>query len=1174
MDFCHLHVHSDFSLLDGLASLDELVRACGERGMSSLALTDHGSLAGAVHFYKKAKAAGIKPVLGCEMYVAPGPRTDRKKDPVHGVASFHLTLLARTLEGWHNLMQLGSLAYTEGYYYNPRIDRDALARHSKGLIALSGCLKGETSFYLRTGHEKKAYDTAAWYRDLFGEDYFVEIQRNGAEGQEENNAQLMKMARDLGVPLVCSNDVHYVSQGDAFAQEVRMAISTGKVLADEDRLKHRLDAFWLKGASDMWDLFRDVPEACDATREIASRCDVALEFGKFHLPHFDPPAGRTPEEYFRELCRRGLAERYGDPPPARAVERLEYEMGVIEKMGFVSYFLIVWDFIRYAREHHVPVGPGRGSAAGSIVAYCLRITDVCPLRYDLLFERFLNSERISMPDIDIDFCRDGREKVIRYVTEKYGGQSNVTQIVTFGTLAARAVVRDVGRVMGVPLAEIDGIAKKIPNGPNDSLSGAIEADPEVKQLREDARYKELFDVSLRLEGLHRHASTHAAGVVIGDGPLARHVPLQKVGDDVVTQYTMDVLEDVGLLKMDFLGLKTLTVLDKAVKLIEAGGGGKVDLDHLPLDDARTWTLLQRGEALGVFQLESGGMRDLLTKLRPDRFEDLIAILALYRPGPLTTGMVDQFVARKHGDEPISYLHPALEPLLRDTYGTFVYQEQIMLIAQRLGGFSLNKADGLRKAMGKKKADVMAKYQGEFVRGCVANGVAEATANEIWEVMRKFAEYAFNKSHTTAYAVVTYQTAWLKANHPVEFLAALMTCDLANTDKVVGTIEELKRMGIPLLPPDVNRSGAEFSVEAHEGRRGPEKAIRFGLSAIKGLGPAIAEAIVAARAAAGGRFATLLDLCEAVGPTLHRTSLEPLVKSGALDSLLSPGGHRAQLAAGIESAIRQAAAAHEDKRAGQMSLFGGGPAAASPAAAAPGALPDATRWTDKEILAAEKESLGFYLSSHPLARHERTLRALSSAPTSELAKQGNGARIWLGGMVTQLKTMFPKSGKNMTRKMARFRLEDFDGSVACVMFADQFEKEGAALADEAIGFVEASLDLSREEPDLRVERFIPVDRAHEELVTAVIVAAPEGEDARAVAVAKRLTQEFPGKAKLLLDLHPVPRVRALYRVDSKGLRPCRELQDLLTAELGAGGVRFKTKKPESRRPQWQKDSGGE
>ncbi len=1172
MDFCHLHVHSDFSLIDGLAKVDDLVTTAKDRGMSSIALTDHGNLAGTLHFYKAAKKAGVRPVLGCEMYMAPGPRTDRKKDPLTNVASYHLTILARNLEGWHDLMKLSSSSFQEGYYYHPRIDHEILAKHSSGLLVLSGCLKGEISLFLRTGNEKKAYETAGFYRDLLGENFFIEIQRNGADGQEPNNQQLVKLARDLGIPVVVSNDVHYVNRDDARAQEVRMAISTGKVLADDKRLAHNTSDFYLKSPQEMAELFPDFMDAVERTTEIASRCNVELPFGQFHLPRYEPPEGFTPETYFRHLCERGLTERYGAVPEARARERLEYEMGVISKMGFVSYFLIVWDFIRYGREHGVPVGPGRGSAAGSIVAYCLRITDVCPLRYDLLFERFLNSERISMPDIDIDFCRDGRSKVIDYVTEKYGGSSNVTQIVTFGTMAARAVIRDVGRVMGVPLSEIDGLAKKIPNGPNDTLDGAITADAEVKVLREDPRYKELFDVALRLEGLNRHASTHAAGVVIGDGPLSRHVPLQKVGDDVVTQYTMDLLEEVGLLKMDFLGLKTLTVIDKCLKIIERAGGGVLDLQAMERDtnygDEATWKLLQKGEALGVFQLESGGMRDLLTKLKPDRFEDLIAILALYRPGPLQTGMVDQFVRRKHGTEPVTYLHPALEPLLRDTYGTFVYQEQIMLIAQQLGGFSLNKADGLRKAMGKKKLDAMLKYKGEFVAGCVKNGVAQEIATQIWDVMQQFAEYAFNKSHTTAYAVLTYRTAYLKANHPSAFMAAQMTCDMGNTDKMVGYVDELKRMGIELAPPDVSRSESDFTVEDVPGKPATRGRIRFGLAAIKGLGPAVAEAIVAARTKAGGDgkpFGSLADLAETVGPALNKAALEPLVKSGALDGL---GGHRAQLIAAGDSALRLAAAAHEDKRAGQMSLFGGAPPAPAPGAAGGGDtsnLPDVPKWGEKEILAFEKEALGFYMSSHPLARHERTLRGLSQKCTTDLAKMPNGSRLIIGGMVVQLKTMFPKTGKNTTRKMARFRLEDFEGGVGCVMFSDQFERDGALLTDEAIGFVEASLDTSREEPDLRVERFIPLERAYEDLVQSMKLTAPPGGEEATIALAKRLIQQYTGKSRLFLDLETAPRLRAVFRIEGKGVRACRELHDTVTAELGMRGAAFKIRDPAPPKP---------
>ncbi len=1157
MDFCHLHVHSDFSLIDGAAKVKDLVRTCGEREMSSIALTDHGNMCGAIPFYKAARAEGVRPIIGLETYMAPGPRTDRRRDAMTGVSSFHLTLLAQNLTGYRNLVQLSSTAFTEGFYYNPRIDKDVLAEKSEGLIVLSGCFKGETSYLLRTDRRDQAYEAAAWYRDVFGDRYYVELQRNGTEGQAENNADLMRLARELSLPLVATNDVHYLSSEDAFAQEIRMAISTGKSVKDDRRLKHKSSDFWLRSGDDMARLFDDLPEAVQSTLDIAERCNLELPFGEFHLPRFEPPGGLTPDQYFDELCRKGLVERYGDPPSAAAVERLEYEMDVIRTMGFVSYFLITWDFVRHARERGIPVGPGRGSAAGSIVSYALRITDVCPLKYDLLFERFLNSERVSMPDIDIDFCRDGRAEVIEYVTEKYGGSECVSQIITFGTMAARAVVRDVGRALDVPLAEIDVLAKKIPNGPGATLPGAIEADPDLQELAQDPRYKELFDISLRLEGLKRHASTHAAGVVVGDGPLSQYVPLYKVGQDVVTQYTMDYLEDIGLLKVDFLGLKTLTVLDKAVRLIELTTGTRIDLDALEFDDRTTWDLLQRGEALGVFQLESGGMRDLLQKLKPDRFDDLIAVLALYRPGPLTTGMVDQFVRRKHGEEEISYLHAGLEPLLKDTYGTFVYQEQIMLIAHRFAGFSMNEADGLRKAMGKKKLDVMLEFKGQFVEGCIANGAERDLATQIWDVMEQFAKYAFNKSHTTAYAVLSYQTAYLKANYPVEFIAALMTCDMGNTDKVVGTIEECKRMRIPVLPPDVNRSGPEFTVESATRDDGEEcAAIRFALAAVKGVGGGAAEAIVAARADHEADFDTLADLCESVDlQCVGKTSFEALVKSGATDAL---GDHRAQLMAALESSLRSAAAVQEDKRAGQMSLFGGGGNNAAPPPTA--ALPDVESWPEKEVLQHEKDALGFYMSSHPLAKHAGVLQAFSSAGIGGLASLGNGTRVYVGGMLTQLKAAYPKSGRNTTRKYARFRLEGLDSSVGCIMFADGYEKHGESLTDEAIGFVEATLDLSREEPDLKVDRFVPIDDAFVELAGTLILVPTIGAEEEAIPAIRRLLETFPGKRGVVLELTPAPGIRARYRIEDRGIEPSRALHDAAVTGLGAAAVRWKSRPP--------------
>ena len=1178
MDFCHLHVHSDYSLLDGTAPVEDLVRTARERGLSTIALTDHGSLSGAIAFYKAGRKYGVKPIVGLETYMAPGPRTDRKKDPVTGVSSFHLTLLARDLTGYRNLVALSSAAYTEGFYYNPRVDKELLKRHSEGLLVLSGCFKGETSWYLRNGNRDKAYETAQWYREVLGENYFIEIQRNGTEGQEANNQDLVKMARDLKIPLVCTNDVHYLSADDARAQEIRMAISTGKTLADEERLKHKSADFYLRSGDEMAALFSDFPEAVANTLEIANRCNLELPFGKFHLPHFEPPGGRTPSDYFRELCEKGLRERYGDPPPAEAQERLAYEMGVIEKMGFTSYFLIVWDFIRYAREHGVPVGPGRGSAAGSIVAYSMRITDVCPLHHHLLFERFLNSERISMPDIDIDFCRDGRAEVIRYVTEKYGGSENVSQIITFGTMAARAVLRDVGRVLDVPLPEIDTIAKKVPGGPGVTLAGAIEGDPDLKTLRDDPRYRELFEVSLKLEGLNRHASTHAAGVVVGDGPLKQHVPLAVVpgSGDVVTQYTMEYLEEIGLLKMDFLGLKTLTVLDKARKLLAASGVA-IDLDHLPQDDEKTYRLLQRGEAIGVFQLESGGMRDLLHRLAPDRFDDLAVLIALYRPGPLQSGMVDQFVRRKHGEEAVTYQHPALEPLLAGTYGTFVYQEQIMLVAQRLAGFTLNEADGLRKAMAKKKPEQLAKFKKQFVDGCARNSVAAEVATQIWDVWEPFAEYAFNKSHTIAYAVLTYQTAYLKANHPIEFMAALMTCDMGATDKLVPLIDECRRMGIAVLPPDVERSAAEFSVEeilppgakAGSGRR----AIRYGLAAVKGVGEGAARCIVEARTKSGGRFPSLLDFCEAIDLAhVNRTTLEALVRAGGLDAL---GGHRAQLLAGLEPCLRMAASAQEDRKAGQMSLFGGGAPAQPAGADGPRTteLPEVERWPETQVLAFEKETLGIYMSSHPLARHERALQALATHRLSALKAAGNGARVRIAGLVTHFETRYPKTGKNTTRKYAKFRIEEFDGSVQCVMWGEAYEDCVATLVPDAIGYVEGTVDLSRDEPDMKIDRFIPVEKAYEELAEMLVVVPPLGEELRVVPVVQRILREFPGKTTVLLEMTPAPGIRVRYKVDLGGVRPCAELHELVAAELGAGCVRWKSKKPATPRQAARAWSGG-
>ena len=1165
-DFVHLHVHSDYSLLDGAAPVEGLVKAAASSDMGSLALTDHGNLFGALAFYSAARKGGIKPLLGCEMYMAPGSRKDRQRDPGTGVAAYHLTVIAKDHAGYRNLVKLASTAYMDGFYYHPRIDREAFAAHHEGLIVLSGCLKGELSHSLRTGNRKRAHEAASFYKDLLGDDFFVEVMRTGAEGQEDNNGALVAMARQMRVPLVATNDVHYLAADDFMAHEARICISTGRTLDDENRLRTTANNYWLKRPPDMEELFKDLPEALRNTAVIADRCRLALDFKDQHLPRFTPPGGEDPVPFFRRLCREGISGRYPGRPK-EAVDRLEFEMKVIEKMGYVSYFLIVWDFIRFARESGIPVGPGRGSAAGSIVSYCLGITDIDPLRYGLLFERFLNAERVSMPDIDIDFCRDGRERVIEYVNRKYGGPENVSQIITFGTMAARAVLRDVGRVLAVPLPEVDAIAKKVPGGPGVTLGAALEQDAELMALREDPRYKRLFDIALRLEGFHRHASVHAAGVVIGDGPLREHVPLYSDGKSVTTQWTMEELEKIGLLKMDFLGLKTLTVIARAVELIERHRGVKVDIKTIPEGDPATYALLARGDTFGVFQLESGGMRDILHRLRPDRFEDLVAINALYRPGPLQTGMVEGFINRKRGTEPVEYPHPSLREVLEETYGTFVYQEQIMRIANVLSGFSMNEADGLRKAMGKKNKEGMEKFHDRFVQGAEANGCPAATAKRIWDQITPFAEYCFNKSHSAAYAVVTYRTAWLKANYPVEFMAAYLTCDMGNTDKLVEGVDEVRRMGISLLPPDVARSEVGFATDGD--------AIRFGLAGIRGVGERAVETIREGLARAGGRFTSLYQLCEQVDLHLvNRQVLEALIKSGAMDSLLpeSPppekgrgkappprtgGGSRSRLMEALDQAMRAGSDMQADRRAGQMSLFGAGSPAAASAAAPDRSLPEAADWPENQVLAFEKETLGFYVSSHPLAAHERTIRALATHSTADLRKAGAPGRVRVGGMIAAVQARFPKSGRNTDRKYARFRLEDYEGTLDCIAFAEAYDAHREDIVSDRIGFLEGTLATDRDEPSLRVDRVIPVDGAWDTLVSSVTVAAwRRGEDAAAAFRAFReLCEAHPGPASVFVELEPKPGVAAPYRVAGIKVRPGAAVTAAVEGIFGPGSLRL-------------------
>jgi DNA polymerase-3 subunit alpha len=1112
-DFVHLHVHTDFSLLDGACQLEPLLDRAKAEGQDAIALTDHGNVFGAVHFYKECKARQLKPILGIETYMAAGSRLDKAKQEEPGRRkrnTYHLTLLCETDEGFANLVKLSSLAYLEGFYRKPRIDRELVRRHGRGLIALSGCLAGEVNQAILADQYEAAEKIVREYQEMFGRDnFYLELMNHGMPEQAKSVAALKEISKVTGARLVATNDIHYLERGDWEVQDVALCIGTGALVREPDRYKMATHELYFRTTAEMAEAFADCPESLRTTREIADRCRAEIKLGNRFLPAFAVAEHETPEKLFLRLCEEGVTALYGGID-AELRKRLDYETGVILKTGFVDYFLIVSDFIRYAREKNIPVGPGRGSAAGSLVAYALGITRLDPIKYDLLFERFLNAERISMPDIDTDFCFERRQEVIDYVVEKYGAD-RVAQIVTFGTLKARAVIRDVGRVMEIPLAEVDRICKKIPNGPKDTLSSAVESDEEVKRVyAESEAVKRLFDIALKLEGCARNMSTHAAGVVITDVPLTDRVPLCKTGDDVVTQWTMDVLEDVGILKMDFLGLRTLTIVDYARRYLKKSKGLEFDPDLLPLDDAKTYRLLQEGKASGVFQLESDGMIDLLKRMKPDRFEDLIAILALYRPGPLGSGMVDSYVKRKHGQEPIAYKHPMLESLLKETLGGILYQEQVMRIANVLAGFSLTEADTLRKAMGKKKPEILAKFKDKFVAGAAKNGVAPETATEIFNDIEYFAGYGFNKSHSAAYALVTYQTAWLKANHPVEFMAALLTCEMLSIDKTVEYVEELRALGIALLPPDVNRSEARFSVEGGS--------VRYGLGAVKGLGVGLLDQIHAEREAKGP-FKTLFDLCERCSHLgLNKGALEAMTYAGALDGL---PGRRAQKIAALEDALAVGAAAARDRRSGQISLFGDlepEPVAAGGGKES-GGLPDVPEFPDDVKLQHEKDALGFYLSGHPLNRWRQELAKYATHPVKALLKLDDRTPVVVGGLVRKVRTVVIKNGPSTGQKMGILEIEDLTGAVEAVIPPKLYLDLSGKVAEDQVVFVKSQVDRRREIPSLRVEEIIDATRAKFTLADRVLVKLDAGEDLDVhVAAVKQTLKKHPGKHPVVIQLH--------------------------------------------------------
>jgi len=1160
--FVHLHCHSHYSLLDGASRVPELVAQAKKQGMNALALTDHGNLYGAIEFYRESVAAGLNPILGYEAYVAPGKRTEREARR-RGEAGFHLTLLARNNTGFKNLVKMASAAFLDGYHYVPRIDKELLEAHKEGIICLSGCASGEFSEFILKEQMKEAEELAQWFHQVFGKHFYVEIQNNGLEIQHLCAQGAIDIAQRLGLPLVATCDAHYLCQGDAAAHDVLLCINTGKMLKDEHRMRYGSDQFYVRAPEEMYRLFPEHADAVQRSQEIADGCAIELDFKARHFPAFTPPEAKKPEDYLRELCAQGLRERYGASPPQAAVDRLEHELGIICRMGFASYFLIVWDFVRFALENGIPAS-ARGSACGALVSYVLKLSHVDPLAYDLLFERFLDPNRGEAPDIDIDFCQDRREQVIAYVRQRYGEQS-VAQIATFGTMAARAAIKDVGRVLDVPLDRVTRLTNLVPKTLHITLDEALQQSPELRQEYEtDPTVRQLIDIARKLEGTNRNVGTHAAGVVIANGPLADYVPLQRVvrkGDDggrleepvITTQWVMGDLDKVGLLKMDFLGLRTLTLLDNAVKLIQKSRGLTIDLYRLPLDDQETFALLQRGDAKGVFQFESDGIRDLLKRMRPDHIRDIIASTALYRPGPLQGGLVDQYVNCKHGREQPRYPHPVMEEILGETYGVMVFQEQIMRILNRLGGIELSSAYACIKAISKKKQETIAERRAEFLRGAVERGVSDATAREVFDLITYFGGYGFNKSHSAAYALVSYQTAYLKAHYPAEFMAALLSSEIEDSNKrdiMVDHIADARRLGCAVLAPDVNAGDVEFSVV--EGK------IVFGLTAIKGVGRGAAEDIVRARQA-NGPFKDLFDFCERIDHRLvSRAALEKLIKAGAFDGFAA---HRAQLMHVLPRALQSAGELQQDRRHGQLNLFETLANETGDAGAVAEELPNVPEWPAPDKLKFEKEALDFYISSHPLAQHEDVLRRFSTHNISQLAELSGGQEVLVGGMLTQLQYKNTKNSRNGNTRYLLGRLEDFTSAAKCVMWPDDLTRMKDEVKEDRICFVEASVDRSREELCLVIRRIVSIEQVQRERTTELWLDVSLSVPPEAMEGIARVLRRTPGSCWVFLNVRDGAGKRSVLKL-GEGFRinPATVARADLETILGAGRVEFSRHQP--------------
>jgi len=1148
-DFVHLHVHTQYSLLDGTIRLDDLFRKAKEYQMPAVAMTDHGNLYGTIDFYKQAYKYGIKPIIGCEMYVAPRSRSD-KAGHGSGETANHLVVLARNMQGYRNLMRLSTAGFLEGFYYRPRVDKEILARHHEGLIGMSACLHGEIAGKLLKGDSAEALRVANQYREIFGDgNFFIEIMENGLPEQQAANQGLIELGRRHGFGLVATNDCHYLAREDAEAHEVLLCIQTGKTMEDSERMRFGTDQFYFRSPEEMKRLFSHCPEALANTVAIAERCNLAFEFGSILLPHFEIDPEETLDERLKRAAAEGLEAllpqilKAGDGDlREQYVKRLRHELEIIRSMGFAGYFLIVADFINYAKRENIPVGPGRGSAAGSLVAYAIGITNIDPIRYNLFFERFLNPDRISMPDIDTDFCPEGRDKIIRYVTEKYGSDK-VSQIITFGKMQARAVIRDVGRALNISYGEVDRIAKLIPNVLNIRLDDAIEREPRLQEEQNgNPRIRKLLDMSRALEGLNRHSSTHAAGVVISDLPLVERIPLcRSPKDDIVTQFSMNDIQDVGLMKFDFLGLKTLTVIKNTVRFVREGRGIEVDVDSLPLDDRPTYELLMRGDTDGIFQLESSGMKDTLVRMKPDCIEDVIALIALYRPGPMDN--IPEFISRKQGKTKIIYEVSELEAILRETYGIIVYQEQVMQIAVAIGNYTMSEADTLRKVMSKKKSEEMEKKEKpKFLEGA-RKKIPEAKAARIWEQMETFGKYGFNKSHSTAYAIISYQTAYLKAHYPAEFMAALLTSEKDNRDKIISHITSCREMGINVLPPDINESMSDFSVIGEH--------IRFGLAAVKNVGVGAIESIISVRQT-GGRFSSLWDFCDRVDQRkVNKRVIESLIKCGAFDST---GSRRRQLMACFEEIMEQAQKRQRERSSGQVNFleqFAVRGSEQRPETDDP-LLPDLPEWDHKELLANEKETIGFYITGHPLSRFSERLGMIVNADSSTIPSKSDRETVTVAGVVSNIRTATTKRKETM----AYVTLEDLKGSISVIFFADVYRSAYDLLHGDEPLLIRGTLDIAEDSVKIIAAEATPLASAAEKgFNTAYFIVDVNKSSAEDIELLYSSLKQFPGSQDGFIRLQEERCETVIYLGEDMKLDLSLPLKREAERILGAGSAQF-------------------